>query len=95
MARFSLKGVAGVGLLAWTAACASGPTALVTKSPELVANCEKVGEVASDPFRPGDVQALARDATAKGANYVLVGSDEARSGVAYRCAMPSATGGGH
>jgi len=93
--------LAVVALIAAAAGCslnATGPVG-VTKDASLVAGCENLGDVAVSPnTRSEDVlYALSLKAKAKGANYVLVASDGAREGAAYRCQMPShatGTGGG-
>ena len=82
----------GLTLLIGSAACAPYTTVGVTASESVVSGCEKVGEVAANPATaPRDVDnALSDAARAKGANYVLVASDGARTGTAYRCSMPTA-----
>jgi hypothetical protein len=66
----------------------------VTKEAALVAGCENLGEVSVSPTtRDEDVVLdLSARARVKGANYVLVASDGAREGSAYRCGMPSSSG---
>lgn len=90
MKRFPLRFV-GITLLAGTAACAPYATVGVTASESLVSGCEKVGEVAVGPATPPSEidSALSDAARARGANYVLVAADGARTGTAYRCSMPS------
>jgi hypothetical protein len=63
----------------------------ITRSETLVAGCQKLGDVSVAPrTADGDVvSALTDQARAKGADYVLVPSDGARSGAAYRCQSPS------
>jgi hypothetical protein len=96
MVRFPLKGVAGVCALGMTLACASSQPVGVTKSSDLVAGCEKVGEVSADRYTRDDdvVRVLSESARSKGANMVLLTADGARSGAAYRCATPPVAGGG-
>jgi len=94
MTRFLSRCVAVASVVA-AAGCASfGKTQQVniTTSQSLVSNCQELGEVAVSSWtRDDDVMAsLDQAARAKGANYVLLKADGARSGVAYRCAMPSA-----
>jgi len=81
----------GIPLLVAGAACAPYKTVGVTASESLVSGCEKVGEVAASPATtPSEVNnALSDAARAKGANYVLVASEGARAGTAYRCQTPS------
>jgi predicted aminopeptidase len=96
MTRWLSRSVA-VGSIVAVAGCASiesmNRTVSITKSRELVANCQEVGEVSVDSNTRDDgvVARLSSAARRKGANYVLVASDGARSGVAYRCEMPAAT----
>jgi hypothetical protein len=96
MARFPLRNAAGVLALAVMLACASSQPVGVTKSSELVASCEKVGDVSADKYTKDDdvLRVLSENARSKGANYVLVAEDGARSGAAYRCATPPVAGGG-
>jgi hypothetical protein len=63
----------------------------VTKDPATVASCQKLDDV-SAPSNVSDEEAskaLLEKANTKGANYLLVASDDARVGVAYRCSMPA------
>ncbi len=80
----------GFTLLVGSAACAPYMNVGVTASESIVSGCEKVGDVAASPSTaPNEVNAALSDAArAKGANYVLVASDGARTGTAYRCSMP-------
>jgi hypothetical protein len=94
MTRFLSRCVAVVSLVA-AAGCASlgsNQQVFITTSQSLVTNCQEVGEVAASTWtRDDDVLAsLDHAARQKGANYVLLKADGARSGVAYRCAMPAA-----
>jgi hypothetical protein len=62
----------------------------MTKAESLVAGCQKVGDVAVDP-KTSDAKlssALAEEARSKGANYLLVPSDGAHNGTAYKCGTP-------
>jgi hypothetical protein len=95
MTRFLSRSVAVVSLVA-AAGCASmgsSQQVFITTSQSLVTNCQDLGEVAARSWtRDDDVLAsLDHAARQKGANYVLLKADGARSGVAYRCAMPSAS----
>jgi hypothetical protein len=65
----------------------------VTKSDAVVAGCEKVGDIAVDAKTPNNevLDELSNAARSKGGNYVVVPSDDARAGAAYRCTAPSAT----
>jgi hypothetical protein len=69
----------------------------VTKDPAVVASCQKIDDLKIEDVKAdeklSDVEAqqhltiMARD---KGANYLLISSDNARQGTAYRCSMPPA-----
>jgi hypothetical protein len=63
----------------------------ITKNPELVANCQSVGEVGIGPrVAPDEIDhALAQEGRKKGADYVVVHEDGARTGTAYRCGTPT------
>ena len=63
-----------------------------TTNHDLVSNCQDVGEISVSSWtRESDVlSTLDSAARKKGANFVLLKADGARSGVAYRCAMPNA-----
>jgi len=78
--------------LAGTAACAQNaftPVAITT-SEQLVSSCQKVGTVtAKTSNASSDVnEQLTLAARKQDANYVLVASDGAREGTAYRCTTP-------
>ena len=69
----------------------------VTKNPSVVANCQKIDDVKIETIKAdekiSDVEAqqnLTIMAREKGANYLLITSDDARQGTAYRCSMPAA-----
>ncbi len=88
-----VRSLAATLLIAGAAACSmnsSLPEGGVTKSESLVSGCQKVGEVsAGDNTAPADVNTtLSNEARSKGANYVLISSDGARQGTAYRCEAP-------
>jgi len=94
MKRLSLGLVAAAGLALGAAACSqnSFKTVAVTKDPNAVASCEKVGEIEAKPGRFDESSAqtqLTRVAQSKGANTVLVADDTTGHGTAYRCSMPS------
>ena len=96
MKRTILGSLAAAALLG-AAACASqgfAPVA-VTTNPSAVASCEKIADitVAAGRFDGTDVQTqMTRETRTKGGNTVLVASQDATTGTAYRCAMPSVTG---
>ena len=91
---------ASMGILA-AASLAIGATACsqnsfdnvaVTKSPAAVASCEKIADVTARPGQFDETSAetqLTRAAQAKGANTVLLASDNPNKATAYRCEMPS------
>jgi hypothetical protein len=89
MNRFPIRLVAAA-LLVGAGACAPYADVGVTTSDALVSGCQKVGEVAAKDSTPNaDVNRTLSDAArAQGANYVLVASDGARTGVAYSCQGP-------
>ncbi|MEO8432381.1 MAG: hypothetical protein ABI592_12795 [Acidobacteriota bacterium] len=95
MKRFSIRGGFALSLLAGAVACSQNAAGAggVTNSESVVSGCQKVGEVTVGSLTPArDVDnALTEAAHKQGGNYVLVGSEGARTGTAYRCAMP--TGG--
>ena len=94
MKRFSL-GLLAAASVAAAAGCSQNafePIA-VTENASVVASCEKVADISVVPGRFDNSDAalqLQRRAREKGANTLLVASEDATSGVAYRCAMPSA-----
>jgi hypothetical protein len=63
----------------------------ITKNPQLVANCQSVGEVnIGTRVAPDEIDhALANEGRKKDADYVVVHEDGARTGTAYRCANPT------
>jgi hypothetical protein len=87
---FAVLSILAIACLA--AACAATAPVGITKSEAMVAGCSKLGEVTVDKKVPdGDVNdALAAQARQQNGNYVVVASDGARTGVAYRCTTPSA-----
>ena len=87
-------GIAAAAGLVLAAACSqnSFDSVAVTKDPSVVSSCEKVADVQAKPGRFDDSSAetqLMRAAQAKGANTLLVASDDSDKGTAYRCSMPS------
>ena len=67
----------------------------VTRDASVVASCQKVDDVKVEDVKAdeklSDIEAqrqLAVMAREKGANTLLVASDAAREGTAYRCSMP-------
>ena len=98
MTRFPIRIAAGMSLafLAVTAACTQNaftPVAITTND-AVVAGCQKVGDVdaKTTTASPDINDELTEAARRQGANYVLLASEGARSGAAYRCATPSAPG---
>jgi len=93
--KISLGILAAASLAIGGVACSSSSgfdSVAVTKNPSVVAGCEKVADVEAKPGRFDDSTAetqLTRAAQAKGANTLLVASDNAEKGTAYRCEMPS------
>jgi uncharacterized Zn finger protein (UPF0148 family) len=93
LTRYGIAVLAGSTLLA--AACTTVGAVGITKTEAVVAGCEKVGDVSIDAKTPEtDVNnALSDAARRKNANYVVVASDGARAGSAYRCSAPVVPGG--
>jgi len=95
MKRFFLRSLAVSSLVGMTLACSQNAfePVRVTKSDAVVAGCEKVGDIAVDAKTPANevLDELSSAARSKGGNYVVVPSDDARNGAAYRCTQPSAT----
>ena len=92
MTRFSARSVSLIALLAGAAACSqyADQTVGVTNSEAVVAGCQKVGEVTAGSSTPATEvnTALENKARGEGANYVLVASEGARTGTAYKCQSP-------
>ncbi len=88
----SLLFSAAVAAATWGCATAARPVG-VTKNQELVSGCQNLGDVsiggrvASDEVN----YALQQAGEKKGADYVVIASDGARTGTAFRCATPSVT----
>ena len=95
MKKISLGILAAASLAIGAVACSSSSgfdSVAVTKNPSAVAGCEKVADVTArkGQFDDSDAQTqLTRAAQAKGANTVLIASDNGDKGTAYRCEMPS------
>lgn len=95
MTRFLSRCVALVSVIA-AAGCASVGSQQqvnITTNQGLVAGCQELGEVSVDSWTQDEQVLAGLDSAArrKGANFVLLNADKARSGVAYRCAMPQAS----
>jgi hypothetical protein len=94
--RFRIGAVLSLAALAGTAACTQNaftPVAITT-SEAVVAGCQKVGQVdAKTTTASPDVNdELTAAARRERANYVVIASEGARTGVAYRCETPTAPG---
>jgi hypothetical protein len=65
----------------------------ITKNQELVSGCQNLGDVSiGQSVASTEIDAeLAQAGEKKGADYVVVASDGARTGTAYRCTTPSAS----
>ncbi|MEO8190937.1 MAG: hypothetical protein ABI682_11405 [Acidobacteriota bacterium] len=96
MKRHSLSLASGLLLLAAArcASTASSDSVTITKNEAAVSNCSRVAQVDVPSGMPdtGRNFALADAAHRGGGNTVLVTSDDARTGVAYRCNQPSLAG---
>ena len=95
MKRLVGYGLAVAFLIGTAAACSQNAfePVRVTTTEAVVSGCQKIGDIAVNTATPEPevIDQLSNEARSKGANYVLVAKDGARSGVAYRCEMPSAT----
>ena len=94
MKRISIGILAAASLAVGAAGCSqnSFESVALTTSPAVVASCEKLGEIAARAGSFDDSDAttqLTRAARSKGANTVLIASNDAEKGTAYRCATPS------
>jgi hypothetical protein len=94
MKRISIGILAAASLAVGAAGCSQNAfeSVAVTKSPAAVASCEKVGDISAKAGSFDETDAatqLTRAARSKGANTILVASDDADKGTAYRCSMPS------
>jgi len=99
MKRMSMGILTAAVLATGAVACSSSGfnSIAVTKDPSVVSSCEKVADVKARPgaFDDSDVQTqLEREASSRGANTILLASDNPNKGTAYKCSMPalSATG---
>jgi hypothetical protein len=85
-----IAGLAAVAAGVWS--CASYRQVAVTTDPAVVASCQKIDDLSLPPDRSYDDESksLLELARAKGANYLLVESNDThvRKGVAYSCSMP-------
>jgi hypothetical protein len=100
MKRYSLIFLSAMAAALVVGACVKNgfePVA-VTKDPSVVASCQKIDDVKIENVKAdekvSDVEAqqyLTNMAREKGANYLLITSDDARQGTAYRCSMPPAS----
>ena len=64
----------------------------MTKDPSVVSSCEKIADVKARPgtFDDSDVEKqLQREASSRGANTLLLASDNPNKATAYKCSMPS------
>ena len=101
MKRISIGILAAASLALGAAGCStqnSFSSVAVTKSPAAVASCQKIGEIEAKPgsFDESDATTqLTRAARSKGANTVLIASDNAEKGTAYQCAAPSTAAASH
>ena len=102
MKRISIGILAAASLALGAAACSQNSNSFtpvaVTKSPAVVASCQKIGEIEAKPgsFDESDATTqLTRAARSKGANTVLIASDNAEKGTAYQCATPSTAAASH
>ncbi len=102
MKRISIGILAAASLALGAAGCSSTQNSFssvaVTKSPAAVASCQKIGEIEAKPgsFDESDATTqLTRVARSKGANTVLIASDNAEKGTAYQCAAPSTAAASH
>ena len=96
MKRIAIASLAAATLVG-AAACSSNGFApvAVTTSPSVVASCEKIADVtvAAGRFDRTSVETqMTREVRNKGGNTVLVASENATTGTAYRCASPALTG---
>jgi hypothetical protein len=96
MKRIATAAVAASFLVLGASACSDNGfrQIAVTHSTSYVANCQDLGVLKVKPsqFDSTDtMMELTREARDKGANTLLVASDDARIGTAYLCSMPSQT----
>ena len=98
MKRFATGLFASAALITGAACAHNGFAQIaVTKSPAVVASCKSMGEVEIRSDTPAEE--IQRDLTQvvrnKGANTLLVQSDESVKGSAYLCDMPALTASSH
>ncbi len=95
MKRLIVLGLLATAAFSFAAGCAKNgfATVAITKNASTVASCTAMGEVKASSLTPDED--VKRDLTeavrSKGANTLLIASDNARTGTAYQCAMPEAT----
>lgn len=99
MKRMSMGILAAALVATGAVACSSNGfnSIAVTKDPSVVSSCEKIADVKARPgsFDDSDVQTqLQREASSHGANTLLLASDNANKGTAYKCSMPAMTATG-
>ena len=100
MKRMSMGILAAASLAAGAVACSSSSgfnSIAVTQDPSVVSSCEKVADVKARPgaFDDSDVQTqLMREASSRGANTILLASDNKNKGTAYKCSMPALSASG-
>ena len=83
-------GFTGAAVLVCAAAsCATYNSQVAfTTSQSVVSNCQKIGDIEAKSTAENTTTALADEARGKGANYVLLPSEGARAGTAYKCEAP-------
>ena len=94
MKRVSLGIIAAASLAVAAVGCSSHNAfeqVAVTKDTAVVAGCTQLQHVSADAKEPTTdaYDDLSREARRQGGNYVLVTSDDARTGTAYRCETPA------
>ena len=95
MKRLMSLGLLATAAVSFAAGCASNgfATVAITKNAATVASCQAMGEVKASSLTPDEdiKRDLTEAARSKGANTLLMASDDARTATAYQCAMPEAT----
>jgi hypothetical protein len=99
MNRLSIGVLAAAALATGAVACSSSGfnSIAMTKDPSVVSSCEKIADIKARPgtFDDSDVEKqLQREASSRGANTILLASDNANKGTAYKCSMPAMTASG-
>ena len=93
MKRFLLPALLAVSPIVAGARCASSlvERVTITRVESSVASCTKVGEVEIAAQTPRALvhAELAKAASARAADTVLIAAEDARSGVTYRCSARS------